>query len=74
MKLKFPIPRGVGEVQGDHLQARKCYVEAVCKRQKRNPGEDRQGAPLGRKGKETWQKEPQGKSRYQQRYNLQKNC
>ncbi|KAL0290207.1 UNVERIFIED_CONTAM: hypothetical protein Sradi_7054500 [Sesamum radiatum] len=31
MKIKFPTPGGVGEVQGDHLQSRKCYVEAVRK-------------------------------------------
>ncbi|KAL0456206.1 UNVERIFIED_CONTAM: hypothetical protein Slati_0959800 [Sesamum latifolium] len=29
MKIKFSTPDGVGEVQGDHLQSRKCYVEAV---------------------------------------------
>ncbi|KAL0356462.1 UNVERIFIED_CONTAM: hypothetical protein Sradi_4093100 [Sesamum radiatum] len=31
MKIKFPTLGGVGEVQGDHLQSRKCYVEAVRK-------------------------------------------
>ncbi|KAL0412078.1 UNVERIFIED_CONTAM: hypothetical protein Slati_3797500 [Sesamum latifolium] len=36
MKIKFPTPGGVGEVQGDPLQSRKCYVEAVRKGQKRN--------------------------------------
>ncbi|KAL0355485.1 UNVERIFIED_CONTAM: hypothetical protein Sradi_3995400 [Sesamum radiatum] len=53
MKIKFPTPGGVGEVQGDHLQARKCYVEVVRKGQKRNPNEDRQGVPPSKKGKET---------------------
>ncbi|KAL0401755.1 UNVERIFIED_CONTAM: hypothetical protein Slati_4205400 [Sesamum latifolium] len=44
---------GVGEVQGDHLQSRKCYVEAVRKGQKRNLDEDHQGVPSSKKGKET---------------------
>ncbi|KAL0428495.1 UNVERIFIED_CONTAM: hypothetical protein Slati_3024300 [Sesamum latifolium] len=53
MKTKFPNPGGVGEVQGDHLQSRKCYVEAVRKGQKRNLDEDHQGVPSSKKGKET---------------------
>ncbi|KAL0439541.1 UNVERIFIED_CONTAM: hypothetical protein Slati_2437100 [Sesamum latifolium] len=36
MKIKFPTPGGMGEVQGDPLQSKKCYVEAVRKGQKRN--------------------------------------
>ncbi|KAL0427118.1 UNVERIFIED_CONTAM: hypothetical protein Slati_2886600 [Sesamum latifolium] len=32
MKIKFPTPGGVGEVQGDPLQSRRCYVDTV-----RNP-------------------------------------
>ncbi|KAL0448349.1 UNVERIFIED_CONTAM: hypothetical protein Slati_1391300 [Sesamum latifolium] len=52
MKIKFPTPGGVGEVQGDHLQSRKCYVEAVHKGQKRNPDEDHKRVPPGKKGKE----------------------
>ncbi|KAL0402391.1 UNVERIFIED_CONTAM: hypothetical protein Slati_4269000 [Sesamum latifolium] len=43
---------GVGEVHGDHLQSRKCYVKAVRKGQKRNPYEDHQGVPPNKKGKE----------------------
>ncbi|KAL0456153.1 UNVERIFIED_CONTAM: hypothetical protein Slati_0954500 [Sesamum latifolium] len=43
---------GSREVQGDHLQSRKCYVEAVRKGQKRNPDEDHQGVPPNKKGKE----------------------
>ncbi|KAL0391484.1 UNVERIFIED_CONTAM: hypothetical protein Slati_4533500 [Sesamum latifolium] len=39
MKLKFPTPGGVGEVQGDPLQSRKCYIEAVRNGQKRSPDE-----------------------------------
>ncbi|KAL0302300.1 UNVERIFIED_CONTAM: hypothetical protein Scaly_2565900 [Sesamum calycinum] len=35
MKIKFPAPGGVGEVQGDPLQSRKCYIEAVHKGQKK---------------------------------------
>ncbi|KAL0458658.1 UNVERIFIED_CONTAM: hypothetical protein Slati_0493000 [Sesamum latifolium] len=31
MKIKFPTLGGVGEVQGDPLQSRECYVEAVRK-------------------------------------------
>ncbi|KAL0411545.1 UNVERIFIED_CONTAM: hypothetical protein Slati_3744200 [Sesamum latifolium] len=53
MKIKFPTPGGVGEVQGDHLQSRKCYVEAVRKGQKRNLDEDHHGVPSSKKGKET---------------------
>ncbi|KAL0456610.1 UNVERIFIED_CONTAM: hypothetical protein Slati_1000200 [Sesamum latifolium] len=51
MKIKFPTPGGVGEVQGDHLQSRRCYVEAVRKGQKRNVGEAPDRAPPGKKGK-----------------------
>ncbi|KAL0427115.1 UNVERIFIED_CONTAM: hypothetical protein Slati_2886300 [Sesamum latifolium] len=43
MKIKFPTPGGVGEVQGDPLQSRRCYVDTVRKGQKRN-GDD---APTG---------------------------
>ncbi|KAL0395464.1 UNVERIFIED_CONTAM: hypothetical protein Slati_4512600 [Sesamum latifolium] len=39
MKIKFPTPEGVGKVQGDPLQSRKCYVEVVRKGQKRSPDE-----------------------------------
>ncbi|KAL0431863.1 UNVERIFIED_CONTAM: hypothetical protein Sradi_0812300 [Sesamum radiatum] len=42
----------MGEVQGDHLQSRKCYVEAVRKEQKRNLDEKHQGVPSSKKGKE----------------------
>ncbi|KAL0292283.1 UNVERIFIED_CONTAM: hypothetical protein Sradi_6995800 [Sesamum radiatum] len=50
MKIKFPTPGGV-EVQGNPLQSRKCYVEAVRKGQKRNLDEDHQGVPSSKKGK-----------------------
>ncbi|KAL0409720.1 UNVERIFIED_CONTAM: hypothetical protein Sradi_1906400 [Sesamum radiatum] len=52
MKSKFPTPGGVGEVQGDHLQSRKCYVEAVRRGQKRNSDKVHQEIPSGKKGKE----------------------
>ncbi|KAL0458918.1 UNVERIFIED_CONTAM: hypothetical protein Slati_0519000 [Sesamum latifolium] len=52
MKTKFSTPGGIREVQGDHLQARKCYVEVVHKGQKRNLDEDHQGVPSSKKGKE----------------------
>ncbi|KAL0290301.1 UNVERIFIED_CONTAM: Transposon Ty3-G Gag-Pol polyprotein [Sesamum radiatum] len=52
MKIKFPTPGGVGEVQGDHLQSRKCYVEAIRKGMKRNLDEKYQGVPPSKKGKE----------------------
>ncbi|KAL0448564.1 UNVERIFIED_CONTAM: hypothetical protein Slati_1412800 [Sesamum latifolium] len=51
MKIKFPTPGGVGEVQGDPLQFRRCYVDAVCKGQKRNGDDAPDGAPPGKKGK-----------------------
>ncbi|KAL0440389.1 UNVERIFIED_CONTAM: hypothetical protein Slati_2521900 [Sesamum latifolium] len=35
MKIKFPVVGGVGEVQADTLQARKCYVEAIKRGRKR---------------------------------------
>ncbi|KAL0406127.1 UNVERIFIED_CONTAM: hypothetical protein Slati_3926600 [Sesamum latifolium] len=59
MKIKFPTPGGVGEVQGDHLQSRKCYVEAVRKGQKRNSDEGHERVPSVKRGKKRWQKEPQ---------------
>ncbi|KAL0443942.1 UNVERIFIED_CONTAM: hypothetical protein Slati_2116900 [Sesamum latifolium] len=44
MKIKFPVGGGVGEVQSDILQARKCYVEAIKRGKKRmleeTPGEE----------------------------------
>ncbi|KAL0293991.1 UNVERIFIED_CONTAM: hypothetical protein Scaly_3131200 [Sesamum calycinum] len=36
MKIKFHTIGGVGEVQGDPLQSRKCYVQVVHKWEKRN--------------------------------------
>ncbi|KAL0303416.1 UNVERIFIED_CONTAM: hypothetical protein Sradi_6209700 [Sesamum radiatum] len=51
MKIKFPTPGGVGEVQGDPLQSRRCYVEAVCKGQKRNVDDAPDQIPPSKKGK-----------------------
>ncbi|KAL0404556.1 UNVERIFIED_CONTAM: hypothetical protein Sradi_2096400 [Sesamum radiatum] len=51
MKIKFPTPEGVGEVQGDPLQSRKCYVEAVRRGQKRNVDDTPDQAPPSKKGK-----------------------
>ncbi|KAL0427539.1 UNVERIFIED_CONTAM: hypothetical protein Slati_2928700 [Sesamum latifolium] len=51
MKIKFPTPRRVGEVQGDPLQSRKCYVEAVRKGQKKNVDDALNQVPPSKKGK-----------------------
>ncbi|KAL0313598.1 UNVERIFIED_CONTAM: hypothetical protein Sradi_5759100 [Sesamum radiatum] len=61
MKIKFPTLRGVEEVQGNYLQSRKCYVEAVCREQKRHSDNVHQEVPSGKKGKEAIAEEtPQG--------------
>ncbi|KAL0367640.1 UNVERIFIED_CONTAM: Transposon Ty3-G Gag-Pol polyprotein [Sesamum radiatum] len=52
MKIKFPTPGGVGEVQGDPLQSRKCYAETVRKGQKRIANEAPKEAPFSTKGRE----------------------
>ncbi|KAL0406315.1 UNVERIFIED_CONTAM: hypothetical protein Slati_3945400 [Sesamum latifolium] len=51
MKIKFPTPGGVGEVQGDPLQSRECYVEAIRKGQKRDVDDAPDQVPPGKKGK-----------------------
>ncbi|KAL0278041.1 UNVERIFIED_CONTAM: hypothetical protein Sradi_7301400 [Sesamum radiatum] len=51
MKIKFPTPGGVGEVQVDPLQSRRCYVEAVRKGQKRNGDDAPNQIPPSKKGK-----------------------
>ncbi|KAL0405124.1 UNVERIFIED_CONTAM: hypothetical protein Slati_3826300 [Sesamum latifolium] len=52
MKIKFPTLGGIGEVQGDPLQSRRCYVEAVRKGQKRNSNEILKEAPSSKRGRE----------------------
>ncbi|KAL0344700.1 UNVERIFIED_CONTAM: Retrovirus-related Pol polyprotein from transposon [Sesamum radiatum] len=51
MKIKFPTPGRVGEVQGDPLQSRRCYVEAIRKGQKRSVDEAPDQIPHSKKGK-----------------------
>ncbi|KAL0400191.1 UNVERIFIED_CONTAM: hypothetical protein Sradi_2362400 [Sesamum radiatum] len=51
MKIKFPTPGGVGELQGDPLQSRRCYVEAVRKEQKWNVDNAPDQIPPSKKGK-----------------------
>ncbi|KAL0386195.1 UNVERIFIED_CONTAM: hypothetical protein Sradi_3013800 [Sesamum radiatum] len=57
IKIKFPTPSGIGEAQGDHLQSRRCYVEAVHRGQKRNSNEAHKGVPPSKKGKEAFAEE-----------------
>ncbi|KAL0434298.1 UNVERIFIED_CONTAM: hypothetical protein Slati_2764100 [Sesamum latifolium] len=52
MKIKFPTPGGVKEVQGDPLQSQKCYIEAVRKGQKSSPDEVLMEAPSYKRGKD----------------------
>ncbi|KAL0295116.1 UNVERIFIED_CONTAM: hypothetical protein Sradi_6851700, partial [Sesamum radiatum] len=51
MKIKFPTVGGVGEVQGDPLQSRRCYVEVIRKGQKRNVDDASDQIPPSKKGK-----------------------
>ncbi|KAL0461246.1 UNVERIFIED_CONTAM: hypothetical protein Slati_0012200 [Sesamum latifolium] len=60
MKIKFPIPGGVGEVQGDPLQSRECYIEAVRKGHKRNVDDAPAQVPPGKKGKTLKEKDSEG--------------
>ncbi|KAL0434516.1 UNVERIFIED_CONTAM: hypothetical protein Slati_2785900 [Sesamum latifolium] len=52
MKIKFPTSEGVGEVQRDPLQSRRCYVEAVRKGQKRSSNEALEETPSNKIGRE----------------------
>ncbi|KAL0401835.1 UNVERIFIED_CONTAM: hypothetical protein Slati_4213400 [Sesamum latifolium] len=52
MKIKFPTLGGVGEVKGDPLQSRRCYVEVVRKGQKRSSKEAPRGDPYEKRGRE----------------------
>ncbi|KAL0447246.1 UNVERIFIED_CONTAM: hypothetical protein Slati_1852500 [Sesamum latifolium] len=59
MKIKFSTPGGIGEVQGDPLQSRRCYVDAVRREELLNiqiiPGDPdkttRIGSHLGEEAK-----------------------
>ncbi|KAL0461370.1 UNVERIFIED_CONTAM: Retrovirus-related Pol polyprotein from transposon opus [Sesamum latifolium] len=51
MKIKFPTPGGIGEVQGDPLQSRRCYVDAVRRGEKRGGDDTQDKAPPNKKGK-----------------------
>ncbi|KAL0426205.1 UNVERIFIED_CONTAM: hypothetical protein Slati_2795300 [Sesamum latifolium] len=51
MKIKFPIPGGIGEVQGDPLQSRRCYVDAVRRGEKRGGDDTQDKAPPNKKAK-----------------------
>ncbi|KAL0400277.1 UNVERIFIED_CONTAM: hypothetical protein Sradi_2371000 [Sesamum radiatum] len=51
MKIMFPTPDGVGEVQGDHFQSRRCYVEAICKGQKWSVDDALDQVPPSKKGR-----------------------
>ncbi|KAL0412207.1 UNVERIFIED_CONTAM: Pro-Pol polyprotein [Sesamum latifolium] len=51
MKIKFSTLGGVGEVQGDPLQSRRCYVDTVRKGQKRNGDDAPDRTPPSKKGK-----------------------
>ncbi|KAL0420630.1 UNVERIFIED_CONTAM: Pro-Pol polyprotein [Sesamum latifolium] len=52
MKIKFPTPGGVGEVKGNPLQSRRCYMEAVRRGQKRGPSDALEGPPQGKRSRE----------------------
>ncbi|KAL0433781.1 UNVERIFIED_CONTAM: hypothetical protein Slati_2712400 [Sesamum latifolium] len=51
MKIKFPTSGGIGEVQGDPLQSRRCYVDAVRRGEKRGGDDTQDKAPPNKKGK-----------------------
>ncbi|KAL0444789.1 UNVERIFIED_CONTAM: hypothetical protein Slati_2201600 [Sesamum latifolium] len=73
MKIKFPTPSGVGEVQGDPLQSRKCYVEAVRKGQKITSDETHKEAPLVKREKTYAHKKSLKGQGHQPKSNLQRN-
>ncbi|KAK4390034.1 hypothetical protein Sango_2066700 [Sesamum angolense] len=52
MKIKFPAPGGVEEVQGDPIQSHKCYIEVVRKRHKRNTDKALKEVPSCKRGKD----------------------
>ncbi|KAL0417239.1 UNVERIFIED_CONTAM: hypothetical protein Slati_3555800 [Sesamum latifolium] len=48
---QVPYPGGIGEVQGDPLQFRRCYVDAVRRGEKRDGDDTQDKAPPNKKGK-----------------------
>ncbi|KAL0462422.1 UNVERIFIED_CONTAM: hypothetical protein Slati_0129800 [Sesamum latifolium] len=48
---QVPYPRGIGEVQGDPLQSKRCYVDAVRRGEKRGGDDTQDKAPPNKKGK-----------------------
>ncbi|KAL0402119.1 UNVERIFIED_CONTAM: hypothetical protein Slati_4241800 [Sesamum latifolium] len=59
-KVNTSLYGGVGEVQGDLLQSRECYVETVRKGQKRNVDDTPAQVPPGKKGKTLEEKDSEG--------------
>ncbi|KAL0414908.1 UNVERIFIED_CONTAM: Retrovirus-related Pol polyprotein from transposon [Sesamum radiatum] len=51
MKIKFPTPGGIGEVQGNPLQSRRCYVDAVRIGEKRGGDDTQDKAPPSEEAK-----------------------
>ncbi|KAL0421292.1 UNVERIFIED_CONTAM: hypothetical protein Slati_3152100 [Sesamum latifolium] len=51
MKIKFPTLGGIGEVQSDPLQSRRCYVDAVRRGEKRGGDDTQNKAPPNKKEK-----------------------
>ncbi|KAL0455174.1 UNVERIFIED_CONTAM: hypothetical protein Slati_0856600 [Sesamum latifolium] len=73
MKIKFPTPGGIGEVQGDPLQSRRCYVDAVHRGEKRGGDDTHDKAPPNKKGKAPEEKISEATETLL-RCNQQKNC
>ncbi|KAL0445185.1 UNVERIFIED_CONTAM: hypothetical protein Slati_2241200 [Sesamum latifolium] len=73
MKIKFSTPGGVGEVQGDPLQSRECYVEAVRKGQKGNVDDAPDQVLLARKER-CLKRKTQKKQKPLLRFSRRKNC
>ncbi|KAL0445763.1 UNVERIFIED_CONTAM: hypothetical protein Slati_1704200 [Sesamum latifolium] len=75
MKIKFSMPGGFGEVQGDPLQSRKCYIEAVRKGQKRSSNEAPKEAPFCKWGKDANKRETRRRVKGRPlRFSHRKNC
>ncbi|KAI3453674.1 hypothetical protein Pfo_010337 [Paulownia fortunei] len=46
MKLKFPVDKRIGEVEGDQCSARRCYVKSVRKAEQKKAKRERSRKPL----------------------------